>query len=252
MEELEALQQTVVSYAYDLTDGEVIASHSHRRAQLVYASRGIMAVSTNSALYVVPPQRALWMPAEITHSIRARGAVALRTLYVDPQAVHGLGAQPGVLQVTTLLRELILALVETGNGYQPDSRETRLAQVLLDQLVDETIAPLALPLARDPRLLRVTQALMDEPSDPRGLDDWAQLAGASKRTLNRLFVAQTGMSFRDWRQQRRLLKALELLSLGHSVTQVALELGYEPSAFIAMFRRCVGTTPSRYLRTPIS
>ncbi|MCZ6488377.1 MAG: AraC family transcriptional regulator, partial [Gammaproteobacteria bacterium] len=107
------------------------------------------------------------------------------------------------------------------------------------------------PLPEDQRLRRVTQALMKEASDSRNLDQWAREAGASKRTLNRLFTGQTGMSIRAWRQQRRLLRALELLATGESVTSIALELGYQnSSAFIAMFRRCLGTTPTRYLQAP--
>jgi len=93
------------------------------------------------------------------------------------------------------------------------------------------------------------QAIIDNPADSRELADWAKKVGASKRTLVRLFPEQTGMTFREWRQQRRLLHALELLATGESVTNIALELGYEnTSAFIAMFRRCLGTTPRRYLQ----
>ena len=107
---------------------------------------------------------------------------------------------------------------------------------------------LTLPLPEDLRLRRITQALLDNPADPRDLADWAKVVGASKRTLVRLFPKQTGMTFRQWRQQRRLLRALELLTAGASVTSVALEVGYEnTSAFIAMFRRCLGTTPLQYV-----
>ena len=120
--------------------------------------------------------------------------------------------------------------------------------VVLDQIAAQSTASLVLPLPTDQCLLRVTQALMADPSAPRSLDAWARDAGASKRTLNRLFAAQTGMPFCAWREQCRLQHALKLLALGDSVTNIARELGYETSAFIAMFRRCLGTTPSRYLR----
>lgn len=250
---LEALPQPVVTYARDLVEGEVLPLHHHRRAQLVYASAGVMTVTTQAAAYVVPPQRAVWMPGKMEHRIDAHRAVAMRTLYVEPSAREEFPAEPCVLQVTPLLRELIIAAVSAGNCYESDSPQARMMQVILDQISTQPIASLVLPLPSDQRLLRVTQSLMDDPSDSRSLEEWSRDVGASKRTLNRLFAGQTGMSFRAWRQQRRLLRALELLGQGDSVTEAALELGYDnTSAFIAMFRRCLGTTPSRYLPRPSS
>jgi AraC-like DNA-binding protein len=155
-----------------------------------------------------------------------------------------------VLQVTVLLRELIVAAVSSGPGYEPDSPQSRIISVILDQIPRQPIASLKLPLPSDPRLSRVTQSLMDNPADSRDLDDFAKEVGASKRTLVRLFPGQTGMTFSEWRQQRRLSYALELLLTGASITSIALETGYDnTSAFIAMFRRCLGTTPMQYLKT---
>ena len=148
-----------------------------------------------------------------------------------------------------MLRELILAMVALGNDYQHDSPQARLMQVILDQIPAQPVATLSLPMPSDSRLLRITRGLIANPGDARGLADWAQIVGASQRTLNRRFQDQTAMSFRDWRQQCRLLRGLEMLAAGDNVTRVALELGYEhSSAFIAMFRRCLGTTPLRYLQ----
>jgi len=122
--------------------------------------------------------------------------------------------------------------------------------VILDQIRTQPVASLALPMPTDPRLLGVARALIENPGDSRDLAGWAREVGASTRTLSRLFPAQTGMSFQSWRQQRRLLRALELLATGDNVTAVAFELGYDnTSAFIAMFRRCLGITPKRYLDT---
>ena len=119
--------------------------------------------------------------------------------------------------------------------------------VILDQIMAQPVAALALPMPADPRLKRIANALIAEPADSRNLDDWAKTVGASKRTLTRLFMAQTGMSFRTWRQQCRLLRSIELLASERSVTLVAGEVGYDnPSAFIAMFQRVLGTTPSRF------
>ncbi len=247
---LEALPQAVVAHGRELAAGETLPFHRHRRAQLVYASSGVMSVTTRSAAYVVPPQRAVWMPGGVEHRIDARSPVAMRTLYVESEATADLPASVCVLQITPLLRELIVTAVAAGPAYEPDSASSRIMSVILDQIGSQPVASLALPMPTDPRLLRVAQSLIENPADSRDLEKWARSVGASKRTLGRLFTAQTGMSFQAWRQQRRLLRALELLATGDSVTTIALELGYDnTSAFIAMFRRCLGTTPTRYLNT---
>ena len=239
----------IASLAQDLARGDGFPLHRHRRAQFIYASAGVMLVRTRAAAYLVPPQQAVWMPAGVAHAIEARGALALRTLYLADAVVASLPASPCVLQVTSLLRELVVAVVALDNDY-PGAAETRLLAVTLDQIAAQPVTPLELPLPRDRRLLRVTDALLANPGDPRGLDAWAASAGASKRTLNRLFRADTGMSFRDWRARCRLLRALEMIAGGASVARIADELGYQhASAFIAMFRRALGTTPRGYRRT---
>jgi len=244
---LEALPQAVVAFRRDLEDGQRIAPHRHRRAQLVYASRGVMTVTTSDGAFVVPPQRAVWMPGGREHQIDARGAVAMRTVYVESDAAPGLPKQVCVLHVTPLLRELILAAVKAPQPYEPESPESRLMDVILDQIRALPAAPLSLPMPRDRRLRRITEALRADPADARGLEAWAREAGASARTLARLFRTETGMSFGAWRQQVRLLRALEKLAAGEAVTSVAFDLGYEsPSAFIAMFRRNLGASPTRY------
>jgi AraC-like DNA-binding protein len=249
MDNLDDFPQPVVSFGQDLAKGQVLPFHSHRRAQLVYASQGVMAVNTRSASYVIPPQRAVWMPSGIEHRIEARNVVNMRTLYIALSETGGLPRDVCVLQITPLLRELIVEAVSAGIDYEPCSPLAKIMSVILDQICTQPVVKsLKLPLPTDPRLLRVVQALIDNPADPRELADWANEVGASTRTLVRLFPVQTGMTFREWRQQRRLLCALELLAAGVSVTNIALEIGYEnTSAFIAMFRRSLGTTPTRYL-----
>lgn len=249
VDRLEALPQSVVAYRRDLADGEVIPPHRHRRAQLVYASEGVMTVTTSGGAFVVPPQRAVWLPGGVEHRIEARGAVAMRTLYVEPDASPGLPAAVCVLHVTPLLRELIIAAVAAPHPFKPNSPEHRLMSVILDQIRVLPVAPLALPMPADRRLRRVAEGLLDDPADSRSLDQWARQVGASGRTLARLFGAETGMSFRAWRQQLRLLRALERLAAGDTVTVVAMDLGYDsPSAFTAMFRRNLGAAPTRYFR----
>ena len=245
---LEELPQPVVAHGRDLSAGDVLPFHRHRRAQLVYASSGVMAVTTPSAAYVVPPQRAVWMPGGVDHRIEARGNVAMRTLYIETDAHPALPSGVCVLQVGPLLRELIVAAVASGSRYESGSPVSRIMAVILDQICAQPVASLALPMPTDARLLKVVSHWLENAEDSRDLATWAKQVGASTRTLSRLFTAQTGMSFRAWRQQRRLHRALELLAGGSNVTTVAAELGYDnTSAFIAMFRRCLGTTPARYL-----
>jgi AraC-like DNA-binding protein len=247
--EFEALPQPIISYGAELKDGEVLPFHSHRRAQLVYASRGVITVATREAAFVVPPQRAVWMPAEVEHRINAHRAVAMQSLYVEPEMALHAPVEPCVLQVSPLLRELIITMVAQGNDYAPDSPQERLMQVILDQIPTQSAAALTLPMPQDARLLKIARDLIQNPADKRRLSEWAQTVGASKRTLNRRFQTETNMSFQDWRQQCRLLRGLEMLVAGDSVTRVALELGYEHgSAYIAMFKRCLGSTPRRYLQ----
>ena len=244
---LEALPVPVVAYARDLEADERIPWHGHGRAQLVHASSGVMTVTTASGAFVVPPQRAVWMPAGVDHRIDAHGRVTMRTVYVAASVPIVLPAEVRVLQVTALLRELILAAVAAPSDYSPEDATGRLMAVLLDQITALPVAPLALPMPRERRLGSIVEGLMADPADRRTLAQWALVSGASARTLARLFQAETGMSFADWRQQRRLLRALELLATGTPVTTVAAETGYDSaSAFTAMFRRALGAVPGRY------
>ena len=177
------------------------------------------------------------------------GHVQLRTLYLDPSIAPPV-ERCCVVQVSDLLRAAILRAMAFPDPVPGTGPEARLVAVIVDEIHAAPAAPLHLPMPRDPRARRVAEALRETPGDPRRLDEWATHAGASARTLERLFHREVAMSFGAWRQQARLLHALERLAAGESVTAVALELGFEtPSAFIAMFRRALGTTPGRYFRS---
>ncbi len=246
-DEIEDLPRPIVTLANDYAHGHVIARHRHRRAQLVYASAGVLTVATAAGAWVVPPQRAVWVPALTEHRVRAQGRVSMRSLYIEPDAAPGLPAECCVVTVPPLLRELILAAMEFPRLYALDGPEARVMAVILDQIRAARIAPLHLPMPADARLRSVTEALVAAPGDDRTLAAWAAHAGASGRTLARLFLRETGMTFRQWRRQARLLAALTRLATGEPVTTVALDLGYDsPSAFIAMFRKALGETPGRY------
>jgi AraC-like DNA-binding protein len=247
---LVAMTRPVVGYAADFASGHHIRRHRHAAGQLIFAASGVMTVTTDAGRWVVPPERAVWVPPHVPHAIRMTGMVRMRTLYLEAKALEriaGLPAACAVVQVRPLLRELILQAVACRQPYAPSGREARLVAVLLDELTTARAAPLHLPMPRDPRLLAITERLSLDPADKRPLGAWARTAGASARTLARLFRRETGLGFAHWRQQARLLRALERLAAGEGVTSVALDLGYDsPSAFITMFRSRLGATPGRY------
>lgn len=237
----------VAGFARSYPDGQLVTRHHHEHAQLLHAISGLMRVRTEVGFWVVPPQRAVWIPAHMGHEINMVGATEMRSLYLL-DGLEGLPSDCQVIAVSPLLRELIAAFIAGPSTYEWDGPQARLAAVILDQLRAPEPATLHLPLPESARLRRVADALLADPADGRTLEDWARLAGASARTLARLFEAETGMGFRAWRQQVRLHEALARLAIGEPVTTVAYAVGYDsPSAFIAMFRKVLGTSPQRYL-----
>jgi AraC-like DNA-binding protein/mannose-6-phosphate isomerase-like protein (cupin superfamily) len=247
--DLDDSDRPVVALANDLPGPHHIAPHHHLRAQLVYAVAGVMTVRTAEGTWVVPPQQAVWVPPGVEHAVASQTPLAMRTLYIHPSATRGLPASCCVVTVPPLLRELILHATSLPTAYREDGPEARLMAVIPDQLRRLRPEPLHLPIPADRRLRSITEALQSQPADGRALADWARTAGASERTLARLFKQETGMTFGAWRQRLRLLLAIGRLAEGQAVTAVAYDLGYEsPSAFVAMFRRELGAPPARYLR----
>ncbi len=237
----------VVGYARTYPAGHVVAPHDHDHAQLLYARRGLMRVETALGVWAVPPQRAVWIPARMRHRVDMVGEVEMRSLYVL-ESLEGLPGACQVISVSPLLREMIAAFTAARLDYAPQGPESRLASVILDLLRAPVLATLHLPMPGAARLRPIVEAILADPADPRGLKDWAKAAGASARTLARLFEAEAGMGFRAWRQQVRLHAALARLSAGEAVTGVAFAVGYDsPSAFIAMFRKALGASPRAYL-----
>lgn len=243
--DFQEIPQAIAAMAKVFFDGTTISLHSHKRHQLLYALSGVMRLQTERSSLMVPPDRAVFIPAGTPHSVSIHGDVDMRTLYIasstETQIKHGLR----VLTMTGLLRELILALSLEPVNYGQNSRGSRLARLIEDEInrVDEL--SLGVPLPRDPRLQRLCAAMLADLSDSRTLNSWADVVGASPRTLARLFDADLGMSFREWRQRCRFHIALEALSNGCTVAQVAKESGYSsPSAFTAAFSKATGLKPS--------
>jgi AraC-like DNA-binding protein len=239
----------VRTLAVGYPSGAVLEHHAHDWAQLVYATEGVMSVHTEDGTWVVPSHRAVWIPAGVGHSIAMSGWVSMRTLYIAPRLVGGLARRCCVVAVSPLLRQMILHVIAQGALRRGVAEQRRLAGVLLDQLRVLPAVPLELPMPRDARALRVAARLREEPGATAALDALARAAGASRRTLERLFQTETGMSLGRWRQQARLLHAMRLLAGGESVTSTALSVGYDStSAFIAAFASALGTTPGQYYR----
>lgn len=239
----------VTALAADYAPGHVTPRHDHPRIQLIHAVRGVMVVTTDLGQWIVPPSRGLCVPAGVAHSIRMVGRVEMRTVYIRPDAAPNLAAGCAVLGVSPLLRELILAAVDVPLPYTARSRHGRLMRLLLDEVEQMPTLPLSLPRPADPRLQAVCTALARAPDDASTAGDWARRLGVHPKTLHRLFLRETGMSFGQWRQQARLLAALEQLAGGARVIDVALALGYgSPTAFATMFRRQFGVAPSRFFR----
>ena len=230
----------------DFAAGFEILPHRHERAQLIYATAGTMRISTDDGVWVVPPQRALWMPAGVRHSIVMLGDTTMRTLYVREDAVT-MPTACRVLSVSPLLRELIVRATELPVQYDEKGAAGHVVALILAELQGLQTLSLQLPMPRDPRLRSLCQALIEQPGDQRPLAAWARTLNSSARTLARRFQSETGLSFGAWRQQARVLEAMGRLGSGEAVTQVALDLGYESvSAFSAMFHRATGASPSRF------
>jgi AraC-like DNA-binding protein/quercetin dioxygenase-like cupin family protein len=234
------------SLATDYRTGTRLDLHRHQWPQLVYAARGVMTVEVDNASWVVPAHRAVWVPALTEHQIEMTGAVAMRTLYLAPELNNGLPDRCETVEVSPLLRELILEVVRRGMLHRDLPEESRLIGVLLDQLARIEAAPLRLPMPRHPRLQSILERLRTAPFEELTLEGLANEAGMSARTLERIF-AEIDLTFARWRQRRRILHALRLLANDEPVTQVALAVGYQsPSAFIAAFKRELGVTPGEY------
>ena len=238
----------VAALADDYPPGHVDPAHSHVRGQLIYATTGVMTVTTEQASFMVPPQRAVWVPGGVMHEAHCRGFVACRTLYIDERSIPGLPRSPRVIEVSDLLRELIIEATHMPIEYDQTGRDGRVMALILDEIVASQAAPLHVPMPRQPRLVRICQAILQDPAQNDVLDDWADAAAMGRRTFTRTFRKETGMSFAAWRQNVRLMDALSRLATGQSVTRVALDVGYNsPSAFTAMFRRTFGVAPTHYL-----
>ncbi|WP_062380674.1 AraC family transcriptional regulator [Pseudomonas abietaniphila] len=224
------------------------ATHQHRKSQLIYSVRGILNCEIERGVWIVPPQCALWIPGDLPHSAWGSGVLECYCLFVEQGVAPGLPTTCCTISVSPLLRELLLRATAISELYAPGGREERLLAVLLDELVAAPVEDLHLPMPRDPRLRRLAEMILATPADKTPKTAWATRIGMSERSMSRLLLQETGMSFGRWRRQLHVILALQRLNKGESVQTVAFELGYEnASGFVTMFRKAVGKPPGRYL-----
>ncbi|MDN6858866.1 helix-turn-helix transcriptional regulator [Pseudomonas sp. CAN2814] len=245
---VDATDRPVLAIATDYPLAKLLTAHAHRRAQFLYGMSGLMEVETEDGAWVIPPYSGVWIPPGKSHRVLMRG-VSTRSLYIEPDVPVRDSALCEAVVVSPLLHQLLLSSATVPAAYDEQGRDGDLVRLLLHELRGAPSLPLFAPFPRDARLAELCREFMREPGIGVLEDDWAARLSCSARTFRRLFRQQTGLSFGAWRQQACLLAAVTRLAAGTPVTRVALELGYDsPSAFSSMFRRCLGSAPSAYLR----
>jgi AraC-like DNA-binding protein len=241
------VDRRVALLAYDYATGDRIPLHEHSKAQLVYAIEGTMTVTTQEGQWVLLPTRAIWVPANMRHSIRMRSRLRMRSAYFD-ESVAGPAKGCAVVEVSPLLRELIVSMLDEPRAYPADGRAAHLATLICNELRFTHTLPLHLPWPTDPELRKICEAMQRRPSLAGSMDFWSAEMEISSRTLARLFRSELNMSFKEWRLQLLLLEAQIRLAQGQTSSRIAKALGYDShAAFSAMFRRSLGISPSHYL-----
>ncbi|SMG54403.1 AraC family transcriptional regulator [Paraburkholderia susongensis] len=238
----------VVVAARTFRPGEVSTRHTHDEGQFAYATTGGISMFTDNGNWVVPARRAIWVPANIAHEMHMHGDVTMLNTFIGNGAARlaALPAHCQVYSVSALLTHLLESMLALPTG--PSLRRVRLEALLLDELSGMPSLPLNVPLPEDPRLSKACRHILDLPTQTMSVDEMAKMASMSRRTFTRRFREATGLSFVAWRQQVRILEALSRLSLGASVKDVSVDLGYcSTSAFSAAFKQFLGDSPARYL-----
>lgn len=237
------VMQTLID---DYRHGDVVGSHCHAEAQLLYATRGVMYVCTEQGSWAIPSGHALWVPAGVAHEIRMSGEVCMRTLLINPTVQVLLTTQCQVIQVSNLLRELILASADV-QLHADDQRNLHLTALTLLELKAARQLDMYIPAPQDSRLRALCTRFLDQPAQEWSLEQCGAQLNISSRTFARLFQRELAMSFGEWRTRARMVLSQQRLALGESILNVALEHGYQSaSAFAAVFKRELGHTPSQY------
>ncbi|AKC72432.2 AraC family transcriptional regulator [Pandoraea oxalativorans] len=225
--------------------GEVFEARRQPWAKVGFALTGVMEVSVEGKRFLSPPHYATWIPADASHRCHNRDSVKFVTIYIDREWCREMPDAACTLVLSPLIRAIFSDFLSRDVMTPQGDDDLRLAHVLMDQLRKAPRRDSYLPVSDDPLVKSITDALQLNPSDRRSLADWAESFGATERTVSRRFQSCLGISFNEWRQRLRLVVALSQIEAGKPVQRIADDLGYStPSAFIAMFRRQTGTSPS--------
>ena len=223
--------------------------HQHAWAQVAFSSKGVIRVSTRSSTFIVPPTRAVWIPAHVEHAVAVVEDADMHALYVHQGGddLRPNWAQCRVVEVSSLLRELLVQLALEDAAPPAVLRQQNMSHLILDELQRARTLPLGVDLPQDKRLRGLCEAILKQPGRHNSLDEWALEFGASARTLARLFRTELNSSFGQWRQQVLLARALSLAAHKRPMSHIATELGYaSASAFTAMVTRTVGMPPTKF------
>ncbi|MER9234600.1 helix-turn-helix transcriptional regulator [Mesorhizobium sp. M0622] len=237
-----------VSFAGNMERWERSRRHSHQKAQLLYTVRGIINCEVDDGIWIVPPRCAVWIPGGLPHTAFGVGDIECFCIFVEPRATANLPLECCTIAVSSLLRQLLVRVVDLPELYEVEGHDGRLVSVVLDELAAAPIENLRLPIPEDPRLKKLAELLLANPADRATLGVWAARVALSERSLSRMLMEEIGMSFGRWRRQLHVILALQRLTAGESVQTVAHDLGYESaSSFVVMFRKVLGKPPGRYL-----
>jgi AraC-like DNA-binding protein/mannose-6-phosphate isomerase-like protein (cupin superfamily) len=222
--------------------------HAHREGQVMVLVRGELTCESADARWIVPPNSALWIPPSVMHRVRARAPLEGYTVFLKPRAAPDLPKGCCTVSVTPLFREVLFRLATRPADYDRKGPDAKLVSVLLHELATVSMENHRLPMASEPRLRRLLDAMTADPADGATIKEWAKRVGVGDRTLNRILVRETGLTFGRWRRQLHIILAIQKMSRGATVQRVASDLGYESaSGFVTMFRKTLGVAPGRYM-----
>ncbi|ENU92980.1 hypothetical protein F971_01020 [Acinetobacter vivianii] len=243
------LDYPVYAFSENYPHGHIEDWHSHDRIQLIHTLTGVIRVQTHEGNWIIPPGRGVWIPAHKPHALLSSGDVKARGVFIEDTMQHDIQNQCRVVAIPALLRELMSNAMDIQNEIQPESRNERLLQLILDEVRLLPALAFNLPDPQSPKLQQLCQRIKENLALEWSLEESAQQLHISSKTLARHFQKETGLHFSHWVRQAKLMQAMIDLAMNKPVLNVALDLGYEsPSAFSAMFKRETSMTPSDYLK----
>ena len=237
----------IIGYT-EMVTNEMCISHSHPRGQLIYATTGVMNVVVGNHIWVVNPLQGLWLPGNVEHQVTFQKDVSYYSVFIDPSVMEGLPLKSFSFDIPMFLKQLVFKIISFGTEGNLTASQNRIIGVFLDELALIQPSATFLPTTNHERLQKVVDLLMNDVASKNTIDYYAEISFMSTRTLSRLFIKELGMNFSDWRTRLKLLEAIKRLGEKQSIKEIAFNLGYETtSAFIYMFKKHLGKTPSNYI-----